>query len=84
MKRHTKQASIAHFDFDLVEKLRSFLYAKYKASINAINMYKPTRLWGHYPLVTGLRCKVSDNFAVTQNYYQYPRQVQLIIRELNM
>lgn len=48
-------------------------------------MYKPTPTEGHYPTRAGLRCKVSDNFAVTQNYHQYPlhktEQVQLIIYE---
>ena len=39
-----------YFDFDLNrEKLRSFPYAKRKASINAINMYKPYTDTGHYP-----------------------------------
>lgn len=49
-------------------------------------MYKPARIWGHYPQSTDSRCKVSDNFADTQNYYKYLRhktkQLQLIIYDV--
>ena len=36
MKTSYQIGIYCYFDFDLVEKLRSFLYAKRKASINAI------------------------------------------------
>ena len=44
MKTSYQIGIYCYFAFDLVEKLRSFLAVKHKASINAINMYKPARI----------------------------------------
>ncbi len=57
MKTSYQTGIYCYFAFDLVEKLRSFLVVKHKASINAINMCKTYIVTRTLPLNVGLRCK---------------------------